>query len=109
MHKPKTSSRDSDDLSIGFDRDRGKRQQVLTDNKNIKGIWHLGIMLEDVFSFAVHHEKTTYGLGHKLTLARKKDEAVSDKVAGIADATIKNDQIHSYITQYTTYTQQQSI
>ena len=32
-----TSSKDSDNLSIGFDRDRGRRQRELTNNKNIKG------------------------------------------------------------------------
>ena len=109
MNKPKTSSRASDDLSIGFDGDRGKRQQESIDNKNTKGNFYLGIMLEDVFGFAEHQEKTTCGLGHKLALARNKDEAVLDKVAGTADATIKNDHIQWYITQYTAYIQQQSI
>ena len=29
-------------------------------------------MLKDVFGFAEHQEKATYGLGYKLTLTRKK-------------------------------------
>ena len=37
MYKLLTSSKDSEDLSIGFDRDRNKRQRGLTDNKNKKG------------------------------------------------------------------------
>ena len=36
MYKLITSSRGSDDLSIGFDRDRGRRQYELTNNKKIK-------------------------------------------------------------------------
>ena len=35
MYKLKTSSKDSDDFSTGFDRDRNRRQQQLTNNKNI--------------------------------------------------------------------------
>ena len=34
MYKLSTSSRGSDDFSIGFDRDRGRRQRELTNNKN---------------------------------------------------------------------------
>ena len=37
MYKLLTSSRGSDDLSIGFDRDRNSRKRELTNNKNIKG------------------------------------------------------------------------
>ena len=62
-----------------------------------KGICPVRIMLKDVFSFAEHQEKATYGLGFQLTLTRNKDEAVSDKAAGIADARIRNNHIHWYI------------
>ena len=34
LYKLITSDRDSDDLSIGFDRDRKKRQRELNNNKN---------------------------------------------------------------------------
>ena len=37
MHKLLTSSKGSDDLSNGFDRDRGRRQQELTNNKKLEG------------------------------------------------------------------------
>ena len=37
MYKLITSAKDSDDLSMGFDRNRGKRRDKLTNNKNIKG------------------------------------------------------------------------
>ena len=37
MYKLLTSSKDSDDLSIGFDRNRGRRKNELSNNKNING------------------------------------------------------------------------
>ena len=63
MYKLKTSSRGSDDLSIGFDRYRNRRQRELTKNINIKGKYHMTILLKDVFGFAGNQEKGTYGLG----------------------------------------------
>ena len=50
-------------LSIGFDRGRDRRQQELYINKNVKGKYHVTIMLKDIFGFAEHQEKGTYGLG----------------------------------------------
>ena len=88
MYKLFTSAKDSEDLSIGYDRDRGRRRGELTNNKNIKGNYHVRIMLKDVFGFAEHQEKGAYGLWCKLTLTRNKDETVLDKAAGIADARI---------------------
>ena len=66
-------------------------------------------MLKDVFGFAKHQEKATYGLGYKLTLTRNKDDAVLDKANGIADARIKIDHIHWYVPHYTPSIKQQSI
>ena len=37
VYKLVTSSKDSDDLSICFDRNRGRRKNELSNNKNIKG------------------------------------------------------------------------
>ena len=65
MYKLLTSSKDGDDLSIGFDRDRGRRKRELTNNKNIKGKYHTRIYLKDIFGFAEYQEKGTYGLGYK--------------------------------------------
>ena len=58
-----TSARGSDDLFIGFDRDCGRRQRELTNNKNKKGKHHIRIMLKDLFGFALYQEEGTYGLG----------------------------------------------
>ena len=108
-YKLKTSGKDSDDLSIGFDRDRGRRRDELALNKNTKGKYHLLNMLKDVFGFAEHQEKATYGLRYTLTLTRNKDEGVIDEAAGIADARVENDQIHWYVRHYTPSIQQQGI
>ena len=57
MYKLITIGRNTDDLFIGFDRDRGRRQRELTNNKNIKGKYHVTIMLKDNFGFAEHQKK----------------------------------------------------
>ena len=64
-------------------------------------------MLQDVFGFAEHQEKATYGLGYKLTLTRNKDDAVIDKANAIADARIRIDDIHWFVPHYTPSIQQQ--
>ena len=56
MYKLITRAKKTDDLSIGLDCDRGRRQQELTNNKNIKGKCHVTIMLKDFFGFAQHQE-----------------------------------------------------
>ena len=94
MYELINSAKDVDDLSFGFDRSRDGRKQELTKNKNVKFKNHLRIMLNDVFGFAEHQEKATYGLGYKATLTRKNDDAVIDKAAGNADARNKSDHIH---------------
>ena len=82
LYKPITSAKDTDDLSIGFHRDRGKRQREITKNKNIKRQNHISIYLKHIFGFGEHQEKTAYGLGHKLVLTRKVDNTVLNKANG---------------------------
>ena len=108
MYKLITSCKDSNDFSIGFDYSRNRRRDELALNKNIKGKYHLKIMLKDVFGFAEHEQKATYGLGYKLTLTRNKDDAVIDKDNAIADARIRIDHIHWYVPHFTPSIQQQS-
>ena len=79
MYKLLTSSGGSDDLSIGFDRDRNRRKRELTNNKNIKDKYHMRIYLKGVFGFGEHQEKATCGLGYKQTLTRASDNAVLNK------------------------------
>ena len=101
MYKLLTSSRGSDDLSIGFDRDRDRRKRELTNNKNIKGKYHMRIYLKDIFGFAQHQEKATYGLGYKLTLTRNSDNAVLNKTNATAIVKIKINNIEWYVPHYT--------
>ena len=108
MYKLITSSKDSNDLSVGFDYSRNRRRDELALNKNIKGKYHVKIMLKDIFGFVEHQEKATYGLGYKLTLTRNKDDAVIDKADAIANARIRIDHIHWYVPHYTPSIQQQS-
>ena len=51
------SAKDSDASFIGFDRDRGRMQQELADNKNLKCKYHVRVMLKNVFGFAEHQKK----------------------------------------------------
>ena len=75
IYKLLRSSKGSDDLSIGFDRDRNRRQRELTNIKTQKGKYHVRNYLKNVFGFAEYQEKGTYGLGYKLTLTRNSANA----------------------------------
>ena len=100
MYKLLTSSKDKDDLSIGFDRNRGKRINELTNNKTIKGKDHIRIYLKDIFGFAEHQEKGTYGLGYKLTLTRNTDNAVLNKDNAVANGRVKTNSLDMYVAHY---------
>ena len=109
MYKLLTSSKGSDDLSIGFDRDRIRRRNELTNNKNIKGKYHIRIYLKDIFGFAEYQEKGTYGLGYKLTLTRNTDNAVLNKANAINNGKVKINALEWYVPHYNPSVQQQSI
>ena len=109
MYKLITSSKNSDDLSIGFDRSRNRIKDELAQNKNVKSKYHVRIMLKDVVGFAELQEKAKYGLGYKLTMTRNKDDGVIDKAGGIANARIKIDHIHWCVPHYIPSMQQQSL
>ena len=109
MYKLLSSSKGSDDLSIGFDRDRGRRQRELTNNKTQKGKFHVRIYLKDVFGFAEYQDKGTYGLGYKLTMTSNSDNAVLNKANATNNAKIKINAIEWYVPHYTPSMQQQSI
>ena len=109
MYKLLTSSKGSDDLSIGFDRDRTRRRNELTNIKNIKGKYHVRIYLKDIFGYAEYQQKANYGLGYKLTLTRNNDNVVLNKGNAINVGKIKINAIEWYIPHYTSSLQQQSI
>ena len=97
VYKLLTSSRDSDDLSFGFDRDRRGRQRELTDNKNVKGKYYVRIYLKDVFDFAEQQEEGNFGLDYKLTLTRNTDNAVLNKGNAIDNAKIEINTIEWFV------------
>ena len=101
MYKQITRAKETDGSSIGLDRNRNRRQQEWTNNKNTKGKYHVRILLKDVFRFTEHQEKATFGLGYKLTLTRNKDDAVWNKAEPIADEKVKIDHTHWYVPNYT--------
>ena len=101
MYELLSSAKGSDDLSIGFDLDRGRRQRELTDNKKIKGKYHVRIYLRDVFGFAEHQEKAPYGLGYKLTLTRNSDNGVLNKADATTIGKVKINAIEWYVPHYT--------
>ena len=109
MYKLLTSSRVSDDLSIGFDRDRNRRQRELTNIKTQKGKFHVRIYLKDILGFAEYQEEATYGLGYKLTLTRNSDNAVLNKGNAIKNGKIKINAKEWYVPHYTLSMQQQNI
>ena len=86
MHKLISSSRDSDDLSIGFQRSIDDPDRELTNNKTTKVNYHVRTFLKDVFGCAEHQDKCTYGLGYKLTLQRNNDNHVLSHRAGATNA-----------------------
>ena len=88
-------------MSIGFDRSRVRRKHELTSNKNIKGKYHLRFYLRDIFAYAEHQEKATYGWRYKLTLTRNSDYAVSNKAIATTNAKIKIKSLEWYVPHYT--------
>ena len=100
LYKLITSSKDSDDLSIGFDCHRGRRKNDLSNNKNIKGKYHIRIYLKDIFGFAEHQEKGTYGLGYNLTLTRNTDNAVLNKDKAVGNGRVKINSLDWYVPHY---------
>ena len=100
MFKRLTSSIDSDDLSIGFDRNRNRRKNELTDKKTIKGKYHIRIYLKDIFGYAENQEKGTYGLRYKLTLTRNTDNAVLNKANAVVNGRVKINSLVCYLPHY---------
>ena len=100
MYKLLTLSKDSDDLSIGCDRNRGRRRNELTNNKSIKGKYHIRIYLKDIFGFAEYQEKGTYALGYKLTLTRNTDNAVLNKDNAVVNGRVQINSLDWYVPHF---------
>ena len=101
MYELITSSKDSDDLSFGFDRCRDRRQRELTNRRRTKGKNHLKIYLRDIFDYSEYQEKATISLGYKLTLTRNSDSVVLKKGNGINEAKSVFNSTELYVPRYT--------
>ena len=108
MYKLISSSRDSDDLSIVFHQNNGARGKELTNNKTIKGNYHVRIYIKDVFGFVEHHDNCPYGSGYQSTKQRKSDNQVKSHPEQGTDAAnvalagrFIIDDISSYVPHYT--------
>ena len=101
MYKLITSAQNTDDLSIRSDRDRGRRQRELTNNKNKNSKYHVTIMLKGIFGFAEHQEKCTNGLGYKLAITQSSDNAVLNKANATNNAKVKINSIDWYVPHNT--------
>ena len=104
-----SKKKDSEVLSIGFDRVRKRRQCEMTNNKNITGKHHVRYMLKDAFGFAEHQEKGTYSLSYRLTLTRSSDNSVLNKANETKIAEIKINSFQWYVPHYTPSLSQQDI
>ena len=109
MYNLLTTATRCDDLFFGFDRSRHRRQRELTNKKNVNGKYHVRIFLKDIFGFAQHQLKGTYGLRYILTLRENNDSAVLKKDNAINNAKIEIITIHWYVPHYTLSTDQQGI
>ena len=87
-------------MSVGFDRNRGRRKRELLNNKTQKGKFHLRIYLKDVFGFAEYQEVGTFGLSYRLTLTRNNENAVLNKNDATNVAKIKINGIKWYVPHY---------
>ena len=108
MCKLTSSAKHDDDLSIGFDRSRDRRNQELTKNNILKKKYQVRKLLKAIFDFAEHQEKATYGLGYKLTLTRNSDNSVLNKSNGTTFGEIKINAFQWYVPHYTLSIPQQA-
>ena len=93
--------KDSDVLSIGFDRSRDRRQRELVNNENVKGKNRCRNSSGDFFGFVEHQETATYGLGYKLTLTRNTDNALLNIDNATNNAKLYFNALEWYVPHYT--------
>ena len=99
MIKLLTSGSQTSQLLYGFEESTTIRRQELTNNKNEKGTFFVGIKLKDLFGFA-DQEKITYGLGFTLTLKRNNNSDAILRGNGVDAAKIDIKDISWYIPHY---------
>ena len=104
-----TSSKDSDDLSIGLDRNRERRRRDLKKKQKFKGKYQIKLYSKDIFGSAEHQLKAMLGLGYRLVLPRNTDNVVLNKEKAINSAKIKSISFDLYMPHYTPSPEQQTI
>ena len=109
MYKLLTTAKGFDDLSIGFDRDRKRTQREITNNKNQKENIISELILKDFSGFVEQQEKSTSGLGYKLTLTRNSDNVVLNNDNAINIGKIKFIAIEWYAAHATPSVSKQNI
>ena len=111
MYKLITGAKTTYDFSIGFDRDRNRKQRELTENKNQTGKYHLRITLKDFLGLQNIKKKlqTSYGLGYKLTLTSCSDNTVLKKPMETNVTKTKINSTKWYVPLYTKSIPQQAI
>ena len=109
IYKLLTSAEGSDDLSVGFDHDRNREQWQLTTDRNIKGKYHVRIMLKSIFGSVEHQEKATFGLGYKLTSTGNTDKSILNKTDATNIGKNNINAIEWYVSHYTPSNAQQSM
>ena len=109
MCKLTPRSRRSDELSLGFDWDRGRRQRELTNNKNLQGKYHVEFMLRDIFGFPKHQNKATAGFGYKFVLRWNSGNSVLNKENATNLGNININGTEWHLPQYTPSIPQQAI
>ena len=69
LFKPKTSSKNSIDLPIGFDASNQRRKKEVTENKKEpdKPRYHPRFISKEVSWYGEHQRNSTIGIGYKLT------------------------------------------
>ena len=82
----------------------------LTNKNTIREEKHVLFTLKDVFSFAEHQGKATYGLRYKLTMAWNVIKDVLSKAAAtiVVDANFLNSRIDWYVPHYAPNMEQQA-
>ena len=75
-YNSKLSSKDSEDLSVGFHRDITTREIELNNNEVTKENYHVRTSLSDVFGFAEHQVNATFALVYEVTIRINSDNHV---------------------------------
>ena len=85
------------DTTIAFNK---RRNRLINDNPE-KGTLFLTIPLSEIFGFALHQDKITYGLGFSLSLKRANNDNAIYRTIGDASKIVIKD-IALYVLHYTT-------